>query len=317
MLAFLFPGQGSQRAGMGRPAYQASATVRRRFDSAGAAAGRDYADVCFGGSSHLLGTTEFAQPTIVLCSICAWDAVIADGLAPDVVAGHSVGEIAALVAAGTLTAAAAMEAVEVRGRLMQSTAPGAMATIVGLSARDVAGMCAEAGAKGPVVVGLVNGPTNVVVSGVPEAVVEVEHAAQCAGALRVVRLPTERAFHSPLMEPVVQPWSEYVATLRLGEPEVPVVLSTTGTSTRDPESLRHAMVSQLTDPVRWDRVVHTLVDAGVSTALELGESKALRSLVRMMEPGIRTFSTLGLPSTASMSDAVRSQLAGGQTQHAL
>jgi len=310
MLAYLFPGQGSQRPGMGKPLFDSSDLARRVFERARDQGSTDYADVCFGSSTRLLSTTQYAQPSIFVCSICAWETLAADGLRPDIVAGHSVGEMAALVSAGALSTGAALSALEQRGRLMQEADEGAMVTIIGLDPGHVDQLCVEARVQGPVVVGLVNGPENTVVSGAPGAVRSVQRAAVRTGALRVLSLPTDRAFHSPLMEPVVERWANHVSAMDIASPHTPIVLSTTGEATRDSRVIRKAMVDQFTHPVRWDRVVKTLAGTGVTVAVEVGESKALRSLVRMINPQIRTFSTLGKSSTAQLCASVRSELSG-------
>jgi [acyl-carrier-protein] S-malonyltransferase len=185
-----------------------------------------------------------------------------------------------------------------------------MVTVIGLDPGLVDELCAEARVDGPVVVGLVNGPENTVVSGIPSAVHSVQREAVRAGALRVVPLPTDRAFHSPLMEPLVERWADHVSAMDIASPHTPVVLSTTGDDTSDSQVIRQAMIDQFTHPVRWDRVVKSLARVGVTAGVEVGESKALRSLVRMIEPQIRTFSTLGMSSTTQLCQSVRAELAG-------
>jgi len=276
---------------MGQRLCAAFAPAREVFAAASDVLGFSVQDVCFGDRTALLASTRYAQPVVFTCSMASL-AVLADaGLTPDAVAGHSVGEFAALVAAGVVGFEDAIRSLAVRGALMQQTAPGAMAVVLGLPADDVVALRQKVSAPDAVVVGLYNGPTNVVVSGARAAVEEISALAKAAGALRVIAMATDRAFHSPLMEPVVAAWDAHLEGVTFRPPQLPVALCTTGRTAADPEEIRRATVAQLTSPVRWADVMDELVGLGMDTAVEVGESKTLCGFVRMLDRGLGTETT--------------------------
>ncbi|MCL6635529.1 MAG: ACP S-malonyltransferase [Peptococcaceae bacterium] len=291
MQAFLFPGQGSQRVGMGREFSRSSRAAREVFEAAGDLLGYDVAGMCFRGPAEILTATENAQPAIFTCSMAALAALRERGVEAQVAAGHSVGEFAALVAAGCLDFATALQAVRRRGELMAAVkTPGAMAAIVGLAEEKVEELCARAGALGPVAVALYNSPVQVVVSGARPAVEEVGELARRAGALKVVPLAVSSAFHSPLMAGVAGEWAEYVSRLPVKPPRLPVVLNTTARAGGGPEEIRQELVDQLTSPVLWTRTVRTLVARGVRRAVEVGAGRVLTGLNRSISRELESVS---------------------------
>jgi malonyl CoA-acyl carrier protein transacylase len=198
-------------------------------------------------------------------------------------AGHSVGEIAALYAAGVFDFDTAVRVVRRRGELMSTAQPGVMAAVIGLDEPTITAVCDTARAWGRVCIGLQNGASNFVISG-DDAAIEVA-AARCRdrGALKVTRLRTGFAFHSPIMDPVVRPWRDYVATIPLRRPTIPVALNSTGAIATDTDVVRHALVDQIARPVRWHNCLRSLVDVGARSFVEVGDSKVLSAQVRELD----------------------------------
>lgn len=289
--AFLFPGQGSQRVGMGLRLHEAHGEAREVMERALSVLGYDIAEVCFRGPQAELTATQHAQPAIFTCSAAALHVLLARGIRPDAVGGHSVGEFAALYAAGVLGFEDALAAVKVRADLMAATTRrGTMAAVIGLEDDVVAGLCDDAADRGTVVVALHNGPRFVIVSGEVDAVGQVADLARAAGALRVQPLEVSHAFHSPLMAEVVPDWAKQVATLALREPDCPVVLNTTGAVASGVDDIRRAITDQVDSPVQWAQCMRTLISLGIDTTVEVGESKTLTSIVRNTDRGIRAVS---------------------------
>jgi [acyl-carrier-protein] S-malonyltransferase len=215
------------------------------------------------------------------------------GIEPSLVAGHSVGEFTALVAAGALTFEDALLAVRERGRLMARVPlSGRMVGIVGLVPARVAEICSTISPAAPLAIGLVNGPTFVVVSGADEAVTECARLATEAGALRTFPLAVDHAFHSPLMGPARGGWIAVVERLPLREPAIPVALNVTGTLAAGVPAIRTGIIDQLTSTVRWSECVAALVDAGATTFIEVGDSKSLTTLGRSMIGNRPSYTTL-------------------------
>jgi [acyl-carrier-protein] S-malonyltransferase len=289
MLAYLFPGQGTQRTGMGQAVCHHHPEAAAIFGRANDVLGFDLQDVCFRGPDERLTRTEHAQPAVFTCG-AAWLRVLGgQGLRPDVVAGHSVGELTAIHAAGGLDFESALLAVQRRAQLMAGTAqPGTMAAVLGLDAEVVQKLCEQASERGPVVVAVLNGPDHVVVSGAVAAVEECRELATAAGAVRVIPLAVSHAFHSPLMSEVVDEWARYVQALPMREPGCPVALNVTARLTTDVDALRAAMVAQVTGAVRWRECVEAIRDGGADLAVEVGDSKALTSFNRSIDRSLAT-----------------------------
>nr|AIS92914.1 polyketide synthase [Stigmatella aurantiaca Sg a15] len=293
LFAWLFPGQGSQKTGMGRKVLEHSAAARRVFDEASDAIGMDLTRMCQEGSSETLTATENAQPAIVTCSVACLAALQERGMAPAAVAGHSVGEFSALVAAGSLPLAAAVRAVRKRGQLMASvTAPGSMLAVMGLEEARVQELCQEAARHGIIAVAIYNSPQQFVLSGGLSALERFKDLAVAAGARECVMLAVSHAFHSPLMAQVMDEWRTVVASLQLRMPQCPVVLNTTAMTVKTLVCIRRSLVDQITSPVLWMQCVRTLVSLGITDVLEVGDSKVVSSLAKRTVPSLRTMTML-------------------------
>ena len=278
---FLFPGQASQAVGMGRDLYELSDAVRELFDQADAVLGFALTDLCFNGPIEQLSQTAVTQPAVFVHSVAATRLLTAGGVRPSCVAGHSLGEYSALVAAGVLEFSEALQLVAQRARLMQEVgerSPGKMAAIIGLDDQVVVDLCERAG-KG-VVPANFNAPGQVVVSGEAEAVETLQGLAREAGAKRVIELQVSGAFHSPLMEPAARELEAILKSVRLAAPQVPVITNVAAEVVRDVEDLRRQLIQQMTHPVRWTESIRHIAGTGIASAAEVGPGGVLKGLVR-------------------------------------
>jgi len=296
-VAHVFPGQGAQSVGMGRAFVAASDVARETFASADRVLGIPLAALAFEGPADQLALTENTQPAVLTASIAAWRAARESGVpAPDVVAGHSLGEYAALVAAGVVSFEEAVVAVRQRGRFMQEAVPvgaGAMAAVLSVGADVVEQACAEARAKRPgevVVAANLNGPEQTVIAGHAAAVAEASVILKSKGARRVLPLPVSAPFHTPLMEPVRPRLAEVLGAFAFPDAAIPVVTNVEAAPERSGARLRALLVEQVTAPVRWTDVVARLVADGVDTVIEFGPGTTLGSLVKRQVDGVRVFS---------------------------
>ncbi|MCA2220972.1 ACP S-malonyltransferase [Nonomuraea aurantiaca] len=277
MLGFLFPGQGTVRVGMGawlrrRP------VARARLDEVDALLAQPITPLCARGPLERLVATEHAQVAVTACNLAALAVLLEEGFEPLVVAGHSVGELSALHAAGVLTLADTVRLVELRSRLMAEVGvTGGMHAVMGLPVEEVEALAAEAGsADEPLVVGLENAPGHVVVSGALPALDRLGKLATRAS--KIVPLRVGNAFHSPLMAAAVPAWAEAVRAAPMSAPLVPVVPNVTGEPTTDLATLRDALVAQLTGRVRWTDTVSAVEE--FAPGVEVGDSKVLAGLSR-------------------------------------
>jgi [acyl-carrier-protein] S-malonyltransferase len=290
-LAFLFPGQGSQKVGMGKALSDAFPSAKAVFDEADEALGHPLSRLCFEGPDDQLTLTANAQPAILTTSIAALRVLQSEtDLRPGVVAGHSLGEYSALVAAGSLRLADAVRMVHLRGQLMQeAVAPGvgAMAAILGLGRDEVEAACLEA-AEGEVVSAAnFNGGGQVVITGHKGAVERACAAAKRRGARRAVPLSVSAPFHCALMGPAADRLAPALARIEFRSPAVPVVTNVEATPNQDGERARGLLIAQVTAPVRWEESIERIVAMGFTEALEVGAGGVLAGLVKRIAPGLR------------------------------
>jgi [acyl-carrier-protein] S-malonyltransferase len=300
-LAFLFPGQGSQRPGMGRALAAASPESKAVFEEADAALGFPLSRLCFEGPEDELRLTENAQPAILTASVAALRALEASGLRPDWVAGHSLGEYSALVAASSLGFFEAVRTVRRRGQYMQEAVPvgeGAMAAIVGLDLDAIEGACREA-AQGEVVSPAnINSREQVVIAGHAAAVLRAAERCQAAGARRALPLPVSAPFHCALMMPAQERLAVDLSALDFRDPRVPLVNNVDARVIRTAAECRDGLVRQVSAPVRWRESVERLVEEGVTAFVEVGPGTVLTGLVRKIATGA-TVVAVGDPESQS------------------
>ena len=297
MIAFLFPGQGAQKVGMGKALADTYPVCLDTFEEADAALGEPLSRIIFEGPEDQLTLTENTQPAILAVSVAAYRLIASRGLRPDFVAGHSLGEYSANVAAGTFSFADALRIVRRRGRYMQEAVPvgeGAMAAILGLDADAVARACAD-GSEGEVVSPAnLNGAGQVVIAGTRDAVKRAGERAKALGAKRVIPLTVSAPFHCALMKPAEERLAPELRGLATAAPSVPIVANVDAEIKRDPASAIDALVRQVSSPVRWEAVVTRLASEGVTTYVEVGPGTVLTGLVRKIQRDAVT-ATFGSP----------------------
>ena len=285
--AVVFPGQGSQFTGMGRDIYESFDTARRLFDRAGSLLEFDLAACCFHGPEEELSQTRITQPAIFVHSLAVFSILQDRGLKADIMAGHSLGEYSALVAAGYLDFEQGLSLVARRGQLMQEAGekfPGAMAAVLGLEDDCLEKLCAEDLAQ--VVVANLNCPGQIVISGEVGGVERVMKAAQDAGARIVKKLKVSGAFHSPLMENARAKMSLNLAEVAFRQGNIPVVANITGEPENDPEKMRDLLARQITGLVRWQASIERMITWGVGRFFELGPGNVLSGLIRRIDRNI-------------------------------
>lgn len=292
-LAFVFPGQGSQSLGMLAELGAQHAIVRDTFAEASAALGYDLWALVQEGPEERLNQTDKTQPAILAASIALWRLWLSEGGArPAYVAGHSLGEYSALVAAGCLGFADAVKLVERRGQLMQQAVPagqGGMAAILGLDDADVLAACAEA-AQGDVVSAVnFNAPGQVVIAGAAAAVERAIEACKARGAKRAMPLPVSVPSHCALMKPAAERFAESVNAIEWHAPQIPVVQNVTAAVAADLNALKHDLLAQLYQPVRWVECVQTLAANGAVNLVECGPGKVLAGLNKRCADGVTTY----------------------------
>jgi [acyl-carrier-protein] S-malonyltransferase len=285
--AFLFPGQGSQSVGMGRDLASSFPIARRTFEEANDALGFDLANLCFQGPEEQLRLTEFTQPAIFTVSVGALRVLAEAGVGADYVAGHSLGEYSANVAAGAIEFAVAARTVRRRGQLMQQAVPagqGAMAAILGMPAETVVAVCRDASSEGaPVEPANLNSPEQTVISGATAAVERAITLAKERGAKRAVLLQVSAPFHCSLMQPAQDGLAPILQEIPFSAAKVPVVVNVDAALITDGAQLRDALIRQVTGAVRWTQSMQLLIAEGVTTFIEVGPGKVLSGLLRQID----------------------------------
>jgi [acyl-carrier-protein] S-malonyltransferase len=296
MMAFVFPGQGAQKVGMGKMLAANFPICRAAFDEADATLGEPLSALCFDGPEDRLLLTENTQPAILAMSVAVCRLVESRGLSASFAAGHSLGEYSAHVAAGTLSFADALRAVRRRGRYMQEAVPvgeGAMAAILGLDAGGVARACAETAAGHPgrvVTLANLNAPGQIVIAGHADAVALAGERAKALGATRAIALAVSAPFHCPLMKPAEDRLAPELRALPAADPRFPVVANVDAEPKRDARSAIDALIRQVSSPVRWEDVVRRLIAEGATAFVEIGPGKVLAGLIRKIDRGVTVLS---------------------------
>ena len=304
-IAFLFPGQGSQAVGMGRELAALYPAARETFDEADSALGFSLSQLCFEGPEERLKQTEITQPAIVTVSVAVFRVLREQGFTPDYVAGHSVGEYAAHVAAGTFDFRDAVRIAHNRGRYMQEAVPlgeGAMAAILGMPLEQVQQLCAEAAQGGVVEPANNNSPEQVVVSGATAAVERAAELAKQRGAKRAIMLQVSAPFHCSLLKPAQDKLERDLAQIEFHDPEVPLIANYDAEPKTDAVSARKALILQATGAVQWERSMRKLLSLGVETFVEAGPGKVLCGLMRQIDRGK---TCLNVQDEASLQNAIK------------
>jgi len=314
-VAFVFPGQASQYSGMGKELAEKYPVARAVFDEADKALGFSVSKLCFEGTEDDLKLTANTQPAILTVSVAAGRVLAEKGVAPDFVAGHSLGEYSALVAAGSVKFADAVKLVHKRGTYMQEAVPagqGAMAAIMGLSPAVVQDACKRA-AEGEICSPAnLNSPEQTVISGHAGAVKRAVEIASQLGAKRSMVLPVSAPFHSALMMPAQEKLEKDLNAAKFEDLQVPLVTNVDADSIRQGEEARSALIRQVTMPVRWEESMRMLLDEGVNTFVEVGPGRVLTGLMRQIE---RSVATLNVEDEKSLQATVE-KIAGAKTDAA-
>ncbi len=308
MIAFVFPGQGSQHVGMGKGLADGFDVCRATLEEADDALGSGLTELCFDGPEDVLMLTENTQPAVLAVSVAIHRLLVSRGLAPGIVAGHSLGEYSAHVAAGTISFADALRTVRRRGQYMQEAVPvgtGAMAAILGLDADAVSQACRESAGDDVVSAANLNAPGQVVIAGSSAAVARASERAKELGARRVMPLPVSAPFHCALMKPAERRLERDLRQLVVSDPQIPVVANVDAELKEDAAAAVDALVRQVSAPVQWEAVVRRLTEAGARGFVEVGPGKVLSGLIKKIDRMARVFSVNDAEGLGRVEQALR------------
>jgi [acyl-carrier-protein] S-malonyltransferase len=302
-VAYVFPGQGSQSTGMGLDLYTQHPSAKEVFDEADASLGFPLSRLCFEGPEEELTKTHNVQPAILVVSIAylkaVEDAAIASFPSPTFMAGHSLGEYTALVAAGALGLADAVLLVRERGRLMYEAGlknRGSMLAVIGLDDGTVKDVCLRSGTE----ISNINCPGQIVISGAAQALAEANKLAKTRGARALIALKVSGAFHSALMEPVIAEFSKIVSNVRFRPPSIPVISNVTARPLTDVDSIKKELVKQLRNCIQWQGSVEYMMHCGVATFYEIGPGRVLSGLIRRINSELQVFNIAGIEDIAQL-----------------
>ncbi|WP_019911230.1 ACP S-malonyltransferase [Paenibacillus sp. HW567] len=299
-IAFVFPGQGAQAVGMGKDVYDALPHSRAVFEKGDEVLGFPLSRLVFEGPDSELKQTANTQPALVTTSVAYLEALREHGVKPDYVAGHSLGEYSALVAAGVLSYEDAVSLVRLRGRFMEEAVPGgqgAMAAVLGAEREALAGLCRSISDEGsPVELANVNCPGQIVVSGSLAGVNAVVERVKEIGGKRAIPLEVSGPFHSSLMKEAAEQLAVELEKVTFNAPAMPVVVNVTAAPVTDPEEIRELLVRQVFSPVLWQDSVEHLIAAGVDTFVEIGSGSVLAGLIRKIDKNVKVVNINSLES---------------------
>lgn len=292
--AFVFPGQGAQAVGMGKDVYEVFDRSRSIFEQADKALGFSLSSIIFEGPDEALKQTANTQPALLTVSIALLEALEGRGLKPDYVAGHSLGEFSALVAAGVLSFEDAVRTVRARGQFMEQAVPsgqGAMAAVLGAERETLSALCAAVTSDGfAVELANVNCPGQIVVSGTAAGVQAVVERGKEAGAKRIIPLEVSGPFHSSLMKPAADNLQSTLAGIEMRDASIPVVANVTARLATAADDIRGLLVEQVYSPVLWEDSVRYLIEQGVDTFVEIGSGTVLAGLIKKIDKNVRIIS---------------------------
>ncbi|WP_026674318.1 ACP S-malonyltransferase [Alkalihalobacterium bogoriense] len=286
-IAFVFPGQGSQYVGMGQDIKNEKAEIKQIFEKADVRLGYSLSNIMFNGPEETLKRTEHTQPALLTMSVAVLELMKSYEITPDFVAGHSLGEYSALVAAGAMQFEDAVYTVRQRGLFMEEAVPfgeGAMAAVLGMESATLAVLTEEVTAEGNLVqLANLNCPGQIVISGTAKGVELASEKAKEAGAKRVIPLSVSGPFHSALMKPAANRLKEVLETIAIEDASVPVIANVTAQEVRSAADIREKLVEQVYSPVQWENSVRTMLEQGVDTFIEIGAGNVLSGLVKKVQ----------------------------------